>query len=578
MVPRMGRWITPLAKEPIWRIRESVFYRVAFSAMGVSLLWVLASAVALVTVGSYRQYWGDLAAGIEGVFLSALAYFLARRGLTRTAFYTILFTLLVIPMSSMLLIWQNVIDPTMVFFALAVAGGGLLLGRQGAILFYLASMEVYLATSIWLFINHPPSLSITKVGTLVMTCTMLGICLGMVLQVIHYYIHSVEHALEQAEEQVRERTNQLEAAYRDLAQQHGQLNVILRNVADSLVVTDRQDRIVRVNPAFAAVVGLPDGSLVGQPIDQVLGKETLPQIIAAREKPGTIFSANLPWRNRVYQLAACAIIGRENETVSLEGVVTVLHDITAQIEEINVHNRFVSTVAHELRLPLNSIKGFADLLLAEESGTVSEEQRFRLSIIQRNTEQMAGLVRDLLELCRLESGRAQMEIGPTSLRSAVEDVAILMQPQLREKGLNLELALPGSLPLVLADAHRLNQVLMNLLSNACKYTPPLGKIRVEAGVVAAPQSEARYFPVAGKSYVWLSVRDTGIGIAPEDQERIFEWFVRLEQPAGLESSGTGLGLTISRQLLQLQGGRIWVESTPGQGSTFSFSLPMAEQL
>jgi signal transduction histidine kinase len=200
-----------------------------------------------------------------------------------------------------------------------------------------------------------------------------------------------------------------------------------------------------------------------------------------------------------------------------------------------------------------------------------------LDTILRNVERMATLVYDLLDLCRLESGQVQMEAGPVSLHNAVDEVVVAMRPQLDAKKMALNASLVEDLPYVLADARRLNQILANLVDNACKYTPEGGRISIRARFLPPPQSNPQRYPKVDKGYAEVSVQDTGIGIASQDLERIFERFVRLDNPLVEQAGGTGLGLTIVQQLLLLQGGQVWVESTLGQGSTFTFSLPVAEE-
>jgi len=191
-------------------------------------------------------------------------------------------------------------------------------------------------------------------------------------------------------------------------------------------------------------------------------------------------------------------------------------------------------------------------------------------------ERMATLVHDLLDLCRLESGRVQMEVEPASLRTAVEDVVAAMRLQISAKNMDVGVHLPDDLPFVLADSRRLNQILTNLLSNACKYTAAGGRITVRARFLPPPQPDSQRYPKLDTGYIEVAVEDTGIGIAPQDQERVFERFVRLDDPLVEQAGGTGLGLTIVRQLLALQGGQVWLESVLGKGSTFLFALPAAE--
>lgn len=574
-MPFWSRLLTPRASDPAVRRHEGLLYVLALSATGASLVWLLAGLAVILLYGPYPRLIGDLIVGAEGLVLFPLAYLIGRRGACQVAIYLALIAVLLMQVTSMLVIWVNPLDPTLIFYALAIAVAGLLLGRRGAIAFYILSLLAYLATAFYLFYSGHNTATIEQPVTLLMITMMLALGLGVLLMVVHFYIRSMDTALQQAEEQVRQRTDQLEAAYHDLGQQHARLDTILRNVAEGLVVTDMADRLILANPAFAGLVGRPAEHLLGQSLEQVLPLEALNTLVAqARQHPATVASCKVSWAGRTYRAVACTLGER---TAPPSGVVTILHDITPEVEAATARTEFISSVAHDLRVPLTSIHGYSSLLLLEGEHPLTAEQRSYAAVIQRNAERMAGLVRDLLDLCRLESGRVQVEIGPTSLYGAVEEVAAVMRPQLVEKGLAMLIDLPPALPPVLADPHRLNQVLSNLLSNACRYTPSGGQVSVTARFRPPPQTDLRHCPDESRGYLEVAVRDTGIGIPPEDQERIFERFVRLDHPMVEQAGGTGLGLTIARQLLHLQGGRIWVESTPGQGSTFYFTLPSAEE-
>jgi PAS domain S-box-containing protein len=385
---------------------------------------------------------------------------------------------------------------------------------------------------------------------------------------------------QELEERVRQRTAQLVREFQ-------QREAILHSIADGVVVAGRQGELVLFNPVAAEVLPCLREKDVGRPILELasaLGpgdsrREVLQRMGELLDAPA---GQGLPAAARALRFTAgpqswvalfAPVVGQPGQ---IEGIVAILHDITQEIEALNSRTQFVSSVAHDLRVPLTSVRGYSDLLLMQTSGPLTEEQRLHVEAIQRNAERMAALVRDLLDLCRLESGRVQIEPAPTSLPNAVEEVTTLMRPQLAEKQMALEVHLPPGLPLVLADPDRLNQVLTNLISNACHYTPTGGKIALTADHLPPPQSDRRHCPERGTAYVEVAVRDTGIGIPAQDLERIFERFVRLDHPLVEQAGGTGLGLTIVRQLLQLQGGRIWVESALGQGSTFYFTLPVAE--
>ena len=223
---------------------------------------------------------------------------------------------------------------------------------------------------------------------------------------------------------------------------------------------------------------------------------------------------------------------------------------------------FVSNVSHELRTPLTAIKGAVDLLLREVPGPLNENQTHHLSRVRSNTQHLAGLINDLLDLSKIEEGKIELDAGRVSLGGLVHEVMETVKPMAAEKPVLLEVEVPEPSVLVWADRDKVTQVLMNLIGNAIKFTPCDGTI----GVSAANDL---------KGWVRVSIRDAGPGIPASEQEKIFEQFYQVTQDGGPKPKGTGLGLAISKSLVELHGGKIWVESEEGRGSTFSFTLPVS---
>jgi signal transduction histidine kinase len=231
------------------------------------------------------------------------------------------------------------------------------------------------------------------------------------------------------------------------------------------------------------------------------------------------------------------------------------------IQEANrLKTEFVSMVSHELRTPLTSIQGYAELLLEDE--LIGEAHRGSLTAVKKNSDRMLGLINDLLDLSRMEAGRLDLHRASLDLAGLIAEVAGSLRPLIETKRQRLRLDLGEALPAVWADADRVTQILTNLISNANKYTLPEGSITVGAR--------------RDDGFVRVDVSDTGIGLSPEDQAQLFTKFFRAHNLSLQADAGTGLGLVITRLLVELHGGRITVSSTPGQGSTFSFSLPALE--
>ncbi|NWF91676.1 MAG: response regulator [Syntrophaceae bacterium] len=224
---------------------------------------------------------------------------------------------------------------------------------------------------------------------------------------------------------------------------------------------------------------------------------------------------------------------------------------------------FLAHMSHELRTPLNAIIGFSDLLLYGMAGEINSQQRQCLEDILSSGKHLLSLINDILDLSKVEAGK--IEIRPESLRLAdvVDDAVTTVKPMLDESRHDLAISIPEDLPLVYGDRNRLKQILLNLLSNAIKFTPDGGKLSIET--------------VRKGNLCQVSMVDNGIGIRKEDQASIFEPFTQVDTLPGEKKQGTGLGLALTKQLVELLGGRIWVESEYGQGSRFTFTIPFAEK-
>jgi len=233
-------------------------------------------------------------------------------------------------------------------------------------------------------------------------------------------------------------------------------------------------------------------------------------------------------------------------------------------------SEFVSTVAHELKVPMTAIKGFVRLIRRDAAGMLGDRQVHYLEIVETNVNRMNALISDLLDIAQLEAGSVQVAMRAVDLVELVGNVLRSLEDQIGAKRQRLVCELPDSLPPVWGDPDCLEQVLVNLLTNASKYTPEGGEIAItiyEAKII--DNRDQRWYQI-------VSVRDTGIGISEVDREKLFTKFFRADHPLVREVEGTGLGLSIAKRLVELHGGSIWVESVLDEGSTFSFSVPVAE--
>ena len=252
----------------------------------------------------------------------------------------------------------------------------------------------------------------------------------------------------------------------------------------------------------------------------------------------------------------------EERTRELETALSELDEKSRQLEAASRHkSEFLANMSHELRTPLNAIIGFSQVLREKLFGGLNEKQDEYVEDILTSGNHLLALIDDILDLSKVEAGQVELEVAPFSLTEALEGGVVMVRERAVKDGVDVRLATDADADIVTGDERRIRQVIFNLLSNAVKFTPAEGSVDVRSTQV---NGEVR-----------VSVADTGPGIAAEDHERIFEEFQQTEVGVR-QREGTGLGLALSKRLVELHGGRIWVESEPGQGSTFVFTLPVGE--
>jgi len=234
---------------------------------------------------------------------------------------------------------------------------------------------------------------------------------------------------------------------------------------------------------------------------------------------------------------------------------------TTEVEQASrLKSEFLANMSHELRTPLNVIIGFSELMLDQVPGPTNKKQRQCLEDVLNSGRHLLGLIDQVLDLSKIESGRTELKLAEVALLEVIESLKNTMLPILKPRNQSLKIRVEEGLPPVCADKAKLRQVFFNLLSNSSRFTPEGGKISIEA--------------TSNGIHCWVSVIDNGIGIKKEDQERIFEPFCQLDSASTKGGNGTGLGLVLVRQIVEKHGGQIWVESEYGKGSRFTFTLPL----
>jgi signal transduction histidine kinase len=313
-------------------------------------------------------------------------------------------------------------------------------------------------------------------------------------------------------------------------------------------------RRVEADDSAAAGLLLSGKAAVALPIRRE--KQVMGALLLESGEPDAFFPMQVEFLQRLAAHAAIAISNAQ---------------LYAEVQNANqAKSEFISFVAHELKTPMTSIRGYTDLLAQGAVGSVSPQQANFLATIRSNADRMASLVSDLNDISRIESGRLRLEYASCSLNDALAEVLQGLQSQIEAKQQQLTIDLPPDLPSVWADRGRLIQILANLVSNAHKYTSAGGVIRV-----SAERSANRWDPTGPPDVIHCTVEDSGLGITPQEQKSIFQKFFRSEDRLVRDLPGTGLGLHITRNLVELQGGRIWFESELRRGTTFHFTVPEA---
>ncbi len=376
---------------------------------------------------------------------------------------------------------------------------------------------------------------------------------------------------------IREQSEQLGSMMRAEREETAKTVAMLESIADGLMVVDTDGKVILFNAAAENIFELSREQIVGQPISKFIGmwgkagESWGPAVERWTRSPEemkeqSIQEDNLELGEKIVSVHLAPVIYATGGVPGFVGTVSVFRDITREVELDRMQREWVSTVSHELRTPMTSIKGYADLMVLGAAGDVSDAQKGFLNIIKNNADRLSVLVNDLLDISRIETGRMKLDIKPIDLYHLVETVMNNLRGRCEQEGKEVETRslLPENLPAVRGDIDRITQVLTNLLDNAFNYTPEGGSI-----TVSVETNEA-------ENYAVISVRDTGIGISPEDQAKILDRFYRSDDPRVQRVSGTGLGLAIVLHLVEMHGGDLTIFSEGlGKGSTFSFSLPVS---
>jgi PAS domain S-box-containing protein len=369
------------------------------------------------------------------------------------------------------------------------------------------------------------------------------------------------------------------------ARKAGELQAIIQSMADGLLVVDTNERIMIVNPVAAELLGQPASVLIDQPlerltdVDDAVMASGLQHIVEQVRKEmldpyHALPEERIALGERIVRLQSAPTLVSDTPT----GAVVVIQDITRAVEADRAKSAFIANASHEMRTPLASMKGFVDVFYLTGIENLQPNQQMFLDTIRRQTDNLVQLVNDLLEMARLEQGTLRAERRWVALESAVDDVIASLHDLLTKRAMHLHTSLAPHLPPIWIDAIHLRRILVNILSNAVKYSDNGSTIAIRAYELHDPAllpstPVEKTWKLAEQRSVVVEIEDNGVGISEADQPRIFERFFRSDNHLSIEAGGTGLGLAITRSLIALHGGQIGFWSVEHQGTCFWVRLP-----
>ena len=366
---------------------------------------------------------------------------------------------------------------------------------------------------------------------------------------------------------------------RSRRQEQRQLRAIVTQLADGIVIVDGDGRIRFANPAAELLFGRSARELLGTDFGFPLANGHPAPIEVLRPAGATVAAelrvVDIDWEGQPVHLVSIRDITERRRAEERSQQLERERAARAQAEAANqAKSELVATMSHELRTPLNAVLGYADLLYLGITGSLGEQQRHQVERIRASGRHLLGLVDQLLDLAKVDAGQLSVDIETVPARTTADAATALVQPLAEARGIEFVAKLSDARVAYVGDENRVRQILVNLLTNAVKFTEAGGTVSLEYGVAARPDGEIR---VRGPgAWTYFRVADTGVGIPPAQLAHIFQPFVQVESGHTRSKDGSGLGLTISRRLARLMRGDVTVRSKAGEGSTFTLWLPSPE--
>lgn len=568
IIRKLIAWATPATADEETLRRSRVLILILGGTLAVNIL-NLGLLLGLGWLGTLPDYRAFIPIDLVAFFLFLVCVFFLRRGRLSLASCLYLFGLQLISTWAFISTGASVSE-ALIYFVPAVAIAGLLLGPRGGLVFALTPVALFAGvlwarSHGWIRVS-PLDLPAEDLPSLfnLLAITTLTLLLAT--------------WLEQTLRQARQRN-------RELAQAKTFNERIVQMLEEGILIEDAQGIITFANPRLEALLGYSPGGLIGKHWSAIVSARARPAVQDELAKRPQGISSR-------YETVLQASDGREVpvliaavplfEDGRYSGVLSAMTDISARIQLEELQRQFIAVASHELRSPLQSIAGYLDLILSDEAMDAATQHQF-LHIVRNEAERLINLADGLLDLRRLEAGQVELNLQPADVYTLVEEVIRQARPLAQRRSIDLVNEVAADLPAVVVDHQAFNRILTNLVTNAIKFTPQAGAVRV----VAAVSGEALPSPPTSLSQSserggggedtasWLRVQvcDIGPGIPPEELDKVFDRFYRGSNSRNL--LGAGLGLTIARELVEAQGGRIWAESVPGRGSIFSFTVPLA---
>ena len=352
---------------------------------------------------------------------------------------------------------------------------------------------------------------------------------------------------------------ELEEKIKEISQEKNRIEVILESMVDGVIAVDKEGEVTLINPAARRIFNIEAEKVKGKKLISSLFSHRIDMYLERAFDKKKSISREIKYKNPEQKIIQATFIPLLDEKENVNGGVIVLTDITELRKLETVRNDFVANVSHELRTPLTSMVGYLDTLLESDIEDPETRDRF-LKIIKEETDRLSILIKDLLNLSKIES--QSFDLKADNFKEVLKKVVNLLEKNAEDKNIDFEVEVPDNLPPVYMVHEQIKQVLINLIDNAIKYTPAGGKINIKV------EKEG--------DKVYLFVKDNGMGIPQSDQERIFERFYRVDKARSRSLGGTGIGLSIVRNIVKQHGSEIQVKSREGEGSEFSFYLKAAE--